>query len=77
MDKLKEYAAFGIRCYVLVDPWARILHAYALAASGRYELSAAASDGSVAIPGCEGLTLDLDAMWRYVDEHVGEDEAEG
>ena len=74
VEKPLEYAAFGIRYYILVDPEARVVEAFCLADSGRYERVAAASDGIIAIPGCDGLSLDLDAMWKYVDDNTGADE---
>jgi Uma2 family endonuclease len=53
VDKKKEYAAFGVTYYWIVDPQAR-----------------------TAIPGCEGLSLDLDAAWASADV-LPDDEAEG
>ena len=76
IEKTREYSAFGIRCYLLVDPATRLIEGFELAPSGRYELALAASDGTVAIPGCDGLMIDLDALWRYLDEQAGPVEAD-
>jgi Uma2 family endonuclease len=67
LDKLEEYAAFGVRWYWLVDLQLRTLEVYELGEKGLYTRALGATDGPVAIPGCEGLTLDLDALWGEVD----------
>jgi Uma2 family endonuclease len=66
IDKLREYAAFGVRWYWLVDPQMRTLEVYELGERGRYIHALGATEGSVELPGCEGLTLDLDALWGEV-----------
>ena len=75
LDKRSEYARFGVKLYLLVDPEARVLELYELGADGRYVLDAFASEGKMALPGCEGLELDLAALWAEVAWIVG-DEAE-
>jgi Uma2 family endonuclease len=67
VTKLREYAGFGVRWYWLVDPQVRTLEVFELGENGRYIHALGATDGSVEIPGCEGLTLDLDALWGEVD----------
>jgi Uma2 family endonuclease len=67
VDKKKEYAAFGVSCYWLVNPQARTFEVLELGADGRYTVALTAADGAHAIPGCAGLTLDLDAMWADAD----------
>src|SRR5262249_14024534 len=59
VEKLRDYAAFGVRWYWLVDPRLRTLEILKLGDDGRYALHASAADGVVAVPGCDGLTLDL------------------
>ncbi len=67
-DKAADYARFGVRWYWLIDPERRTLEILALGAGGRYEPVAAAGQGTLdRVPGCEGLTLDLDALWAEVD----------
>jgi Uma2 family endonuclease len=67
VEKLFEYAAFGVRLYWLVDPEIRIVTVYELGMDGRYVVALSASDGQHAVPGCDGLILDLDALWAHVD----------
>jgi len=65
IEKAREYARFGVRWYWLVDPAARTLEIFELGPAGRYVQAKAASTGKLGVPGCRGLKLDLDALWRY------------
>ncbi|MGH7440588.1 MAG: Uma2 family endonuclease [Polyangiaceae bacterium] len=73
IDKLAEYAAFGIRWYWLVDPELRSFEILELTGSdtaggARYTHAAAAIDGHLdPVPGCEGLSIDVGASWAEVD----------
>lgn len=74
VDKMNDYAAFGIRWYWLVDPEARTLEVFERGANGRYVRALGASSEVVtAVPGCEDLVLDLPALWAEVDA-LGPDE---
>ena len=75
IEKLRDYAAFGVRWYWLVDPEARTLEVLCLGDDGHYVHALDADDGAVEVPGCEGLVLDLDALWRELNERL-EDETE-
>jgi Uma2 family endonuclease len=70
--KLDEYAAFGARFYWIVEPEERALEVFELGADGRYARALGVTGGRIAPPGCEGLTIDLDAMWARVDALLAE-----
>src|SRR3954466_14719085 len=68
VEKMADYAAFGVAWYWLVDPQLRSLQILELDPQGRYLHVLGASTGMLEqIPGCEGLTLDLDALWAAID----------
>lgn len=67
VEKLSDYAKFGVPYYWLLDPRTRILEILELGVDGRYTIAVSASGGKVAVPACEGLTLDLDELWAEVD----------
>ncbi len=68
VEKLDEYAAFGIRFYWILDPELRSLEIFELGRDGRYARARGATEGRVQdVPGFEGLDLDLDALWAEID----------
>jgi Uma2 family endonuclease len=68
VEKMADYAAFGVAWYWLLDPQLRSLEILELDPQGRYLHVLGASTGMLEkIPGCEGLTLDLDALWVAID----------
>ncbi|MEW6269794.1 MAG: Uma2 family endonuclease [Thermodesulfobacteriota bacterium] len=68
VEKLAEYAAFGIPWYWIVDWQPRTLEIFARGPDGRYALALEASGGTQRdVPGCAGLVLDLDDLWVRVD----------
>ena len=68
VDKLTDYARAGIRLYAIVAPQLRSLEVYELGRDGRYAVACATGRGRVRVPGCPGLVLNLDALWKEVDE---------
>lgn len=67
-EKLSEYAAFGIRYYWLVDPELRTFEVLELDDRRGYRIALSAAVGRVSVPGCDGLEIDLDALWAEIDD---------
>jgi Uma2 family endonuclease len=68
IEKMDEYATFGIPFYWILDPLLQSLEVFELT-EGRYARAARATEGILHdVPGCEGLTLDLDALWAEISE---------
>jgi Uma2 family endonuclease len=78
IEKVKEYAGFRVRWYWIVDPQVRALQIFELGADGRYTYALGATEGRIeSVPGCEGLALDVDALWAELDRLGGEGGPEG
>lgn len=72
IEKVAEYAAFGVRWYWILDPGTRMLEVFELGSDGRYARAFGAADGRCTdIPGCPDLVLDLDALWAEIDQLPG------
>jgi Uma2 family endonuclease len=68
VDKLRDYARAGIAYYWIVDPQLRTLEIFELGKNRRYTLTLTAGSGRVRAPGCTGLILDLNALWKEIDD---------
>ena len=63
IEKMSEYAAFGVPNYWLLDPALGSFEVFTLA-EGTYRRAVVATKGTVAnVPQCEGLQLPLDDLW--------------
>jgi len=66
IEKMDEYAAFGVPWYWIIDPSLQSLEIFELTA-GRYARAARATEGRLdEVPGCAGLQLDLDEIWNTI-----------
>lgn len=69
VEKVDDYAVFGVRYYWIVDPEQQTFEILELGGDGRYVRALGAASGTLpTIPGCESLTLDLDELWREVEK---------
>ena len=68
VEKPADYARARVRYYWIVDPQLRSLEVFELGRDGRYAVALTASRGRVRAPGCPGLVVDLDTLWREIDE---------
>jgi Uma2 family endonuclease len=67
VEKVADYAAFGVRYYWIVDPQLRSLEILGRGPQGRYEHLLGATEGTIDIPGSDGFVLDLGAVWAEID----------
>jgi len=79
-EKLKEYARFGVNLYMIVDPRAQLVELFERGENGRYSLVTPADENKLTPPGCEGLVLNLEALWAeaawVIGEEIEEDQAD-
>lgn len=69
VEKVDDYAGFGIRFYWIVDPEQQTFEIFELGTDGRYVRALGATAGTLTtVPGCEGLAMDLDELWREGDK---------
>ena len=64
VEKMSEYAEFGVRYYWLVDPALRAFEIFGLTSQRNYERLVGVTGGRIeSVPGCQGLCIDVDALW--------------
>lgn len=69
VEKLEEYAEFGVRFYWIVDPERQSIEIRELLPTGSYGAPLELREGAAAhVPGCEGLVLSLDTLWAKLGE---------
>jgi Uma2 family endonuclease len=74
VEKVEDYAAFGVRWYWLVDPAPRLFEVLELSRGARYVAGRYFAEGdhlAQEVPGCAGLALDLRALWAEGDRLQG------
>ena len=64
VEKMSEYAAFGVPYYWLVDPTLKAFEVFGLTSEGNYQRLVGVTGGQLEnVPGCSGLSIDVDALW--------------
>jgi Uma2 family endonuclease len=73
IEKMVDYAKAKVPWYWLVDPDARTVEIWELGRDGRYAFATGGGEGKLEpIPGCAGLVLDLDLLWKRLDDFGAE-----
>jgi len=68
IEKMSEYAAFGVSYHWLVDPALGSFEVFRLGPEQRYTKLVGATGGCVGDwPGLDGLVVDVDALWSELD----------
>jgi Uma2 family endonuclease len=64
IEKMAEYARFGVRYYWLVDPALSAFEIFERTPEGNYQKLVGVTEGRIEpVPGCAGLSIDVDALW--------------
>jgi Uma2 family endonuclease len=73
IQKLTDYAAFGVKWYWIVDPELRSFEILELNDAGRYVHMIHVTGTTLEhVPGCPALSLDVDQLWTELDEVMAE-----
>ncbi len=73
VEKMEEYASFGVSYYWLVDPALGSFEIFERNSAGTYTRVVGVTEGRIdRVPACQGLAIDVDALWaelaRLADE---------
>jgi Uma2 family endonuclease len=72
IEKMAEYARFGVKYYWLIDPALGAFEIFELTTEGYYQKVVGITSGVIdPVPGCAGLKVDVDALWKEL-ERLGE-----
>jgi Uma2 family endonuclease len=63
VEKMSEYAAFGVPHYWLIDPALGTFEMFERGPAGYTQVVAVTSGRIQRVPGCRGLSIDVDALW--------------
>jgi Uma2 family endonuclease len=64
VDKMSEYARFGVPYFWLVDPTLGAFEIFERTPAGNYQKLVGVTSGIIdSVPGCAGLSVDVDALW--------------
>ena len=64
VEKMAEYAQFGVKYYWIVDPALGSFEIFELTIEGLYQKVVGSTSGVIdPVPGCAGLKIDVDALW--------------
>jgi Uma2 family endonuclease len=73
VEKMSEYAEFGVPYYWIVDPALGSLEIFQLTDDHKYKKARGVTSGRIDdVPGCAALRLDLDELWRELDRLASE-----
>jgi Uma2 family endonuclease len=73
VEKMDEYASFGVRFYWLVDPALGSVEIFELR-DERFARAIAMTTGDLRdVPGCPGLNMDVDRLWAELDRLRADD----
>jgi len=68
IDKMSEYANFGVKYYWLIDPALGSFEIFELTSERLYQKTVGVTSGRIdRVPGCDGLQIDVDALWSELE----------